>query len=50
MNVGRELNSTFIPSSLLRKGENKLVSSLTAKCRDALIQINFKKQQVILLS
>ena len=35
-NPGRDLNSTFVPGSLLRKNENKLVTSLTAKCIDDL--------------
>ncbi len=29
--TGRELNATFLPGSLLRKTENKLLSSLSPK-------------------
>lgn len=30
--TGRELNATFLPASLLRKTENKLLASFSSKC------------------
>lgn len=30
--TGRELNATFLPASLLRKSENKLLASFSSKC------------------
>lgn len=44
---GRTLNATFLPSTLLRKNENKLATSLTSKCKSPPTQINFKKPPAI---
>jgi hypothetical protein len=47
--TGKDLNATFLPSSLLRKNENKLATSLTSKCIFKNTKINFKKQPATLL-
>ena len=31
-NIGKDLNDTFLPNSILRKSQNKLNTSLTQKC------------------
>lgn len=33
--TGRELNATFVPGSLLRKTENKLINTLSSKCNES---------------
>jgi hypothetical protein len=41
--TGRELNATFLPTSLLRKTENKLLNSLTSKCTQMFDSDEFEK-------
>ena len=43
-NLGKDLNTTFLPAQLLRKTDNKANSTLNHKCTFTLIQTIFKKQ------
>lgn len=49
-NLGKDLNTTFLPQALLRKTDNKANSTLTNKCKCYYMQTNFKKHPGILLS
>lgn len=43
--TGRELNATFVPASLLRKTENKLINTLTSKRTGLSMKTIFKKRR-----
>ena len=42
-NIGKDLNNTFLPSSILRKSQNKLNASLTQKCNSQHHADDFEK-------
>ena len=49
-NIGKDLNTTFLPQALLRKTDNKANSTLAHKCNSVLMQTNFKKHLEMLSS
>ena len=42
-NLGKDLNTTFLPQALLRKTDNKSNTTLNNKCTIPYIQTHFKK-------